>query len=80
MKATVQVYGEMIYNWWKPQDWLKAPLSLHRNLYAMTMSTDMSKVDVALFPTSQPIFLYKKSKWFIKIIFLRKLSKKSMEL
>ena len=39
------------YRLWKPQRWLKAPLSFHQVLYASLMSTDMSQVGVTLFPS-----------------------------
>ena len=46
-------YIELSYSWWKPQCWLKAPYiwSYHWALSATVMSTDVSQVGVALFPS-----------------------------
>ena len=45
------------YSWLKPKWWLKALLSFHWDLYATKMSTDMSQVGVALFPSFLTYFL-----------------------
>ena len=38
------------YSWWKPQCWLKTPLSFHWVLYATLISTAVSQVGITFFP------------------------------
>ena len=40
--VNVTLWSVYFYSWWKLQCWLKAPLSFHRGVNAMQMSTDLS--------------------------------------
>ena len=52
----VVILSVFLFSWWKPQCWLKAPISYHRRLCTPAMSTESSQVGVTLFPSFYHIF------------------------
>ena len=59
----------LVYSWWKPQYWMKAPYISHflRPISATVMSIDVNQVGVALFPSFQHFLSFYLSRFFFYI-------------